>query len=345
MHDPSAEVLAAFGVACPPAGVRALGAAGGFSGARFWRIADRSGTLCLRRWPVEHPSSERLEFIHAVLRHVAQGGVRLVPVPRPTLNGTTFVRHDGHLWELTPWMPGEADFQRSPRPQKLAAALLALAHFHAAAADFPGLPATAVSPGMARRVELLDRWLAGGVDRLAEAITPALWPELYGRAGRIVMGFRFLAESIRPALARAATRPTALQPCIRDIWHDHVLFQGDAVTGLVDFGAVDRDSVACDVGRLLGSLAGDDPDLWRVGLESYQQIRPLGGGELEMVGCFDRSTVLMAGLNWLQWIYVDKRRFDDPRAVLRRIDEILLRLDRALGPVEGQGGRPQEKSR
>jgi hypothetical protein len=64
-----------------------------------------------------------------------------------------------------------------------------------------------------------------------------------------------------------------------------------------------------------------------------------------MVGCFDRSTVLMAGLNWLQWIYVDKRRFDDPRAVLRRIDEILLRLDRALGPVEGQGGRPQEKSR
>lgn len=335
MHDDPTTILAAFGIACPPAGVQPLGTAGGFSGARFWKVFESDRQWCLRRWPAEHPAPDRLQFIHAVLQHVARRGVSIVPVPRVSREGTTYVEHAGHRWDLTPWMPGMADFRRSPTPARLAAALRALAGFHLAAADFPGLVRRGVSPGIVRRRELLEHWLAGGLDHLAQSVTRLVWPELFPRAGQILSHFRRLASPVRQALAEVGQVQVDLQPCIRDIWHDHVLFLGDEVSGLVDFGSLDCDTVACDVGRLLGSLAGDDPRRWAEGLEAYQGIRPLVGDERPLVECFDRSAVLMAGLNWLQWIYADHRQFPDPTAVIQRIDEILGRLEyqsREAGP-------------
>ena len=58
---------------------------------------------------------------------------------------------------------------------------------------------------------------------------------------------------------RAAARITApLQVCHGDLWHDHVLFSGEEVTGLIDFDAMKIDSRALDLARLLGSLVKDD---------------------------------------------------------------------------------------
>ena len=62
---------------CQPSHIEPLGSAGGMSGAQFWRITAPRGTLCLRRWPIEHPSPERLQFIHAVLRHAAASGIAI----------------------------------------------------------------------------------------------------------------------------------------------------------------------------------------------------------------------------------------------------------------------------
>src|SRR4029079_6529514 len=60
-------VLAHYPEGCWPERCQALGNAGGFSGARLLRIDAELGTLCLRRWPAEHPAPEGLEFIQAVL--------------------------------------------------------------------------------------------------------------------------------------------------------------------------------------------------------------------------------------------------------------------------------------
>jgi hypothetical protein len=38
----------------------------------------------------------------------------------------TFLSHEGHLWELAPWLPGAADYEKSPRVEKLRAAMSAL---------------------------------------------------------------------------------------------------------------------------------------------------------------------------------------------------------------------------
>ena len=73
-------------------------------------------------------------------------------------------------------------------------------------------------------------------------------------------------------------------------------------------------------------MAGDNEALWDVGLDAYEELRPLSPAETELVRAFDRSTVLMAGLNWVDWVFRQRRQFEHPRAVLDRVDRIIPRL-------------------
>jgi hypothetical protein len=90
------------------------------------------------------------------------------------------------------------------------------------------------------------------------------------------------------------------------------------------------DSVAVDLSRLLGSLVGDDDQGWLHGLQVYQQIRPLSRAEYELIGTLDSSTILLSGMNWLRWIYVDRRLFDDKYQVSSRLNQIAARLSKLV---------------
>jgi Ser/Thr protein kinase RdoA (MazF antagonist) len=308
--------------------IRPLGSAGGFSGARFWRIETHDGPLCLRRWPRFHPPVERLEFIQAVLWHVVREGFPLAPLPLCTRSRKGYVRRIGFLWELAPWMPGEADFWDHPSDEKLAAALRALAEFHLAAATFPlPDPPAGPSPGICERRDRLEAWMFGDLDRLRAAVEPGRWPALEERAAKL---FRLVprgADELRVLLDAAVRFPVPRQPCIRDVWHNHVLYEGSRVSGLIDFGSMAADNVAADVARLLGSMARDDAHLWQVGLGAYQSIRPLSEPEVSLIYAFDRSNLVMSGLTWIDWLYRQRRTFDDWDAIPPRLDDIIARLE------------------
>ena len=319
-------IVAEYGLETAPR--ESLGNAGGFSGARFWRLASPAGPLCLRRWPREHPSPAQLVQIHALLEHVAAVGFSRVPVPRRTRRQASFVSYDGSLWELTPWLPGMADFAQRPSLERLQAALAALAEFHRAAKGFAvPPPRIGPSPGIAHRNRLLQGWLAGGIETLRRAIQPGFWQELEPLARQICHRVPQVAPAVAGLLSQAAPLETALQACIGDVWHEHLLFVEDRVSGLVDFGSVRVDSVVADVARLLGSMADGDPARWQAGLAAYQAIQPLSGHELLLVAAFDRSTALMAGLNWIEWVYRDKREFEARQAVFAKMQGCLRRLE------------------
>jgi Ser/Thr protein kinase RdoA (MazF antagonist) len=118
----------------------------------------------------------------------------------------------------------------------------------------------------------------------------------------------------------------SIQPCIRDIHREHVLFENDTVTGIIDFGSMKPDCVACDIARLLGSMALDDKSLWHEGLEAYENVRPLSQIELSQIEAYDQTAVLLSGINWLQWAFVDNRKFENHQAVLQRFEVITQRL-------------------
>jgi Ser/Thr protein kinase RdoA (MazF antagonist) len=321
-------VLSAYPAAFQPQAIEPLGSAGGFSGASFWRATTAAGPLCLRRWPAEHPSRERLTFIHAVLRHVHQQGLAFIPAPLETGTGQTFVSHAGHFWELTQWLAGTAGFHTAHSDQKLAAAMRALAQFHTAAATFPAAsPQHESSPGLQERLARINELLQSGCHQIAAAITPHFWSELEPRARRLLTLFANRAPAVLARVESAARVAVPMQPCIRDVWHDHVLFTGDAVSGIIDFGALRVESVAADIARLLGSLIGDNIDAWHHGLAAYRAVRPLSPDEQSLVRVFDESAVLLSGMNWLDWLYVQHRHFDDRPRILARLDETLTRLE------------------
>lgn len=307
--------------------VNSLGGAGGFSGASFWRVVSGEAIYCLRRWPREHPSPRRLAQIHRVLRHAADNGVDFVPAPLLTYSGESFVSLTGRLWELTRWLPGQANYAIQPNQQKLSAALQSLARFHLAAAslDVPRPPAR--SRGLSERHERLRELLGGGMVRIEQALDASARRRSLRLEPRIVELFHQNAPWVERQLAAEKLRQVNQQPCIRDIWHDHILFTGDEVTGIVDFGALRTDTVSGDIARLLGSLAKDEPGIWTAGIAAYESIRPLSEVERRFVSTFDQTSVLMSGISWLEWIYVDQRKFEDIDRIQQRLTETLARME------------------
>ncbi len=145
-----------------------------------------------------------------------------------------------------------------------------------------------------------------------------------------------VAPRLLELLERASQNRLPLQPCIRDVWHDHVLFTNERVTGLIDFGALRDDHIATDIARLLGSLVRDDQAGWVAGLSAYEQLRPLTPLDRQLVTVYDQSGVLLSAMNWLQWLFIDGRRFDDLSRVHGRCAEIATRLSHLAGKPTGK---------
>ena len=337
------ELIAALGHWLPSpeqAQFGGLGEGSSFSGAGLWRVEHDERVYVLRRWPKAAAKGCHVTRICWLQRHLAEAGLPVASplqlLERPaSLDFTKIsIDHDVATWTLTPWLPGVADYWISPRPTKLKAALRTLAKIHLAAASYP----TGDNAGHART----DRSsaLVRRADRL-ESLKSAEWAELNYHLAKTPptvereTAFEAL-ELIQRSLGRLwheslrwCDEPLPLQWAIRDVWHDHVLFTEDKVTGVIDFGAAAVDSPAGDVARLLGSLVGDDEQAWRIGVEAYQSKRPLSPVELEAIGYFDASGTLLSAYNWVHWLFRDPMALGpnvDRAAAHRRLDRLVSRL-------------------
>jgi homoserine kinase type II len=301
-----------------------VGNAGGFSGARLWRLrAD--GPLCLRAWPPGSTSPERLRWLHGLLDTAREAGLSFVPAVLRTSRGTTWIEHSGRLWELTSWMSGRADFHAHPTSARLSSACSALAQLHAV---WSGIDAsTGPCPGVQRRLQAARTRCELRRNGWQPPIPRASSDELHRWARRAWDLLDAHADFIPHALAGWAERPLLLHPCLCDVWHDHVLFEGDTVTGLVDYGSVKVDHVAVDLARLLGSLVADNRAAWAAGLDAYARLRPLSPAEQSLARILDETGTLVGLMNWLLWLYRDGRIFDDPAAVARRLAELVERVE------------------
>lgn len=314
--------------------VEYLGGAGGFSGAQLWKVHSQQSAsgearpgcaedFCLRRWPLHHPDLDRLQWINLVLVHVVSNGCPEIAVPREANSGQRFIAQEGFLWEVAPWMPGKADFASDANEERLSNVANVLARFHLGSAqvnlDFRN------SPNAKSRYDALTS--AGELIAVIEkttkqSSTPCVnfLRELLIRLG--VETANKLAAGLEPFVGEVFP----VQPVIRDIWHDHILFTGNQVTGIVDFGAMQMDSVALDLARVLGSIVGDQPQRWNTALEVYSQTRPLQQREIEFAFALDQSASFLGSLNWLKWILIDQRSFEVDADVEKRISHLIGRL-------------------
>jgi homoserine kinase type II len=326
MNGPGRGVLDRYPASSRPTSTpRPLGNAGGLSGARLWRFNSGRGPLVARLWPADGPDLARLEQIHAWLAGV--GDLGFVPVPILALDGRTIISVDGRLWEVAPWMPGVADLDRPPAPGRIRAGFAGLAAFLARLAS---TRSEGPSPGLAARVAEIDRLLLGDFGTIREAVDRAPADPCSPLARAWLDRAAALAPRIVESIRRAARRSLPLQPCLRDARPDHFLFDGDRLTGLVDFGAMGRDTLAGDLARLLAEAIGPDRFARAGALSAFEAIRPLSEAEIRSIEAFESANALLGAGHWVRWHFLEHRRFDDHQDVVRGLRRGLERLDETM---------------
>ncbi len=299
----------------------ALGNAGGYSGARLWRYESGRGWLVARAWPQDGPDRTGLEQIHRWLDATASLG--FVPIPLPALDGRTVQEHRGRLWDVSPWLKGASAPERPPLRLRLRSGFAALAAFHQA---LRSEQTRGPSPGILARLRELEGLLHDGFDALEHALDRAAAdPHCAAARGWLSLARTTGGRLIEP-LRRASARVVPLQPCLRDARPEHLLFSGDRVTGLIDFGAMAVDSVAADLARLLGEWVGSDPRTRAEALDAYTLVRPLEAAEIALLDVFEDSSALLGAGHWVRWHFLEGRKFDDPSSVADGIERGLQRL-------------------
>jgi Ser/Thr protein kinase RdoA (MazF antagonist) len=319
----AAEVLARYD---PPArGWEALGNAGGFSGARLWRVTAADGDWCLKAWPPDGDRRQRLVQIHAWMSAARSAGLDFVPAVRRARDGSTVQVADGRAWDLCKWMPGKPRTATTTSGAHVLAACSALAQLHLVwshdGRNFG--PCEAV----ARRLRFLAEWDAAvgrgwrpEFDDTADPVAPHA-----GRAWRLLPPCLNLARRLLEPLRDV---PYRQHPCLGDVWHDHVLFVETRVCGVIDYGEARIDTPAADLARLLGSFAPRNNEHFGEGLTAYCSQAMLSDEEAGLVHVLDYTGTTLSAANWLLWLYRDGRSFADRRAVATRLAALVERLER-----------------
>lgn len=252
--------------------VCALGAGGrewepvepGFSGARVWRGTEPGApAVALKQWP-DGTTAERVGRVHRWLARA----VHLAFVPK--VRGAAFV--SGRAFELCDWVPGAPVL--APTEAQLAAACEALGALHAA---WESERTFGPCPAVLRRLAVLRA-----------PLPPARTPLLARARAAVCERVPLLLRELEPWERRAVP----LQPCARDPRAEHVLFEGDRVSGLIDYGAADADSPAADLARYLADAA---PRTFEHAARAYRGT----GAPAELVGALVRTGAACALAGWL----------------------------------------------
>ncbi len=329
------NVLSLYPAGYTPRTWDSLGTSAGFSGAHIARLETAQGSFCLRGWPVGSLPQERILGLHRLLSHVFRAGHLEVPVPVPAVNGETLVTWNSRYWQVEPWMPGQADFWSHPSPIRLRDAMSRLALFHQITRDYTDSGSArnwfyhadqTHSPAVLERLAYLNEWKHTKILRFREALATEIPSELREVGQEFAARFERVANLLGMKLEMLSRVKFPLQPCLRDLWHDHVLFTDEKVTGLIDASACRTDNVATDLSRLLGSLLRDDRAAWDLALREYEQHRPLQAHEKALLEGLDQSGVFLSGLAWMDRLVLQRERVSQLANVLMRLDLIRQRL-------------------
>lgn len=260
-----------------------------------------------------------------------------VVAPILNLSGESLQRSDDQLWHLEPWCVGSADFHEQPSFARIKSALACLARWHQAARKFTPTPSEArwfssqrgaTSPAVIERLDLLRSWMHPDELREINNRMDAVSSERRNQLDAAIHHCQRHTDSIADRLRHASNLRVDIQPCIRDVWHDHLFFQDDELTGLIDCNACRTESVASDLARLLGSLFADDHQSRSTAIAAYQSHHALTADELILVDVLDRSGTMLSAMYWVREFVLERRTWapDHEQRAYDRLATFVTRL-------------------
>lgn len=225
----------------------------------------------------ERLPADELPFYLNLMAHLANAGVA-VPAPAPDRTGALFSLLCGKPASLVDRIDGAP--RLDPGPQDCAAVGAALAGLHVAAQGY--------------RARLANRRGPAWWRQAARAVRPFLTP---AQAGTIASELAFQSGLNRMRLPKAAIHG--------DLFRDNVLFAGDRVAGIIDFGFAATDFLAYDLAIAVNDWCdrGDgelEPARADAFVGGYQDVRPLTPEEREQWPALLRAAALRF---WLSRLY------------------------------------------
>lgn len=329
---------------------------GGFSGVPLVRVGRTGGCdLVLKRVAHDAASARHPAWVHVLVHRARACGVSEIPAPLCTAAGGTLVADTGGgVWELVPFVAGRA--VERPDAVQVEHAMDVLARVHEAwAADAGDVTAAerwtgstvGFPPAVVRRIdrarELVRRpWAARRRDAACvPAADDGLVMDVISAWDRaIAIEHAIGGTAVVHRIAALTPAPRALQPVLRDVWFDHVLYHvGDEsdrlVSAVIDIHGTGVDTPATDIARLVGSwwtpTLGVGLEAWlERAVERYACRRSVGVDDHALVVWLHAGGVVCALDNWFRWVVEERRGFADASRVTARIDRLLDALPAAL---------------
>lgn len=310
-----------FGVAAT-AGAAAGGAvlwtpaAGGLSGASVWRVERGTRAYAVRRSRAELDASRSL-WISDTLRRAYGSGLTFVAAP---IEGRWPLREgDTHIWEAAEWKAGLPlpELAADATAPQAAAEGLARFHWTLRMADVSEAPCRLI---FERLHQVLDYRHRNGAWPIPRSLYDE-WPELKPISRLLPYSVETAARRLVPFCGVTAR----VQPIHGDARPEHFLIADGKLTGLIDFGAMRRDTVLADVARLAGELAQGDATR-RDGVVGHYEAAAERPVDREAVAALDLAGAVLSAANWLRWLGEKQAESFDPELVRQRLRVIAARL-------------------
>ncbi|MEX0792262.1 MAG: aminoglycoside phosphotransferase family protein [Pirellulaceae bacterium] len=302
---------------------------GGFSGSKTWEVKLPQGSYCLRQWSPS-VTAERILWIHREIGSRKAEGMDILPEYLMANSHQTIAEEMGSFWELATWLPGKP-VELPPEDHHGQAMFGALARLHAQGETKNKLSGNlTTSPGIESRLDVLGRWRGIDDSRFTQ-LTEGHLRHLRPLAEQLWAGFRRFELPLRGALEWGTTVRLPIVTCIGDPRPEHFLFEADRLTGLIDFGSLRQDFLALDLARLAGELYGNNLAQWELAEAWYGSDNQAMAPQWEVAWVFDAANALLSGLNWIDWLWVQRRRFDDLAEVEKRLRALVSRIDKLPG--------------
>lgn len=259
----------------------------------------------------ERLPAEELPFYLNLMAHLARAGVQ-APAPQPDRSGALWSFLNGKPAGLVARLDGVAVEQ--PRLAHCAAAGEALARMHVAVGNYRGRLSNRRGPGWWRQA--------------ARAVRPFIDDE---RNALLASEIKFQAGFARTKLPRGAIHG--------DLFCDNVLFDGERVVGIIDFGFAATDALAYDLAIAVndwssvsaGTSAGAlDPARSDAMVAGYEAVRPLSAEERTLWPVLLRAAALRFWLSRLYDLYLPRpgelTHAHDPSAFERILRDRVARV-------------------
>jgi homoserine kinase type II len=138
---------------------------------------------------------------------------------------------------------------------------------------------------------------------------------------------RSLTPRVITTLRTLEATTVPLQMCLRDVRADHVLFEGDDVRGIIDFGAIAVDHPAVDLARLLSDYESWEDCRVSAAMTGYQRVAGVATFSEDGVRRLAGSGVVCSMVGWLVRLLVKQESFADNELLVQRLSQLFRRAE------------------